>query len=78
MPLLKQKRTRSKLTPEFSDGDGAWKLRYVELYDRYCDLHEDVRILCGLHSLGSHDEAGGMCGAILDRYDQEVRKLVRC
>jgi hypothetical protein len=53
-------------------------LRYVELYDRYCDLHEDVRILCGLHSLGSHDEAGGMCGAILDRYDQEVRKLVKC
>ena len=77
MPL-KPKRTRSKLTPEYSDGDGAWKLSYVELYDRYCDLHEDVRILCGLHSLGSHDEAGGMCGAILDRYDKEVRELVKC
>ena len=78
MPLLKPKRTRSKLTPDYSDGDGAWKLRYVDLYDRYCDIHEDVRILCGLHSLGSHDEAGGMCEAILDRYDQEVRKLVEC
>lgn len=53
-------------------------MRYIELYDRYTDIHEDVRILCGLHSIGSHDEASGMCGAILDRYDKEIRELVRC
>ena len=53
-------------------------MRYIELYDRYCDIHDEVRILCGLHSLGSHDEASGMCGAILDRYDKEVRELVGC
>jgi hypothetical protein len=53
-------------------------LRYVELYDRYTDLHEEVRIMCGLHSIGSHDEAGGMCGAVLDRFDEEIRELVKC
>ena len=73
-----KKRTRRKLTQEESDGDVAWKHRYIELYDRYCDIHDEVRILCGLHSLGSHDEASGMCGAILDRYDKEVRELVGC
>jgi hypothetical protein len=76
--MLPKKRTRRKLTAAESDGDGAWKLRYINLYDRYCDIHEDVRVLRGLHSIGSHDEAGGLCGAILDRYDQEVKELVRC
>ena len=42
MPLLKPKRTRSKLTPDYSDGDGAWKLRYVDLYDRA--MPEVIRI----------------------------------
>ena len=76
--MLPKKRTRRKLTAEQSDGEQAWKHRYIDLYGRYCDIHEDVRILCGLHSIGSHDEAGGMCGAILDRYDKEIRSLVRC
>lgn len=73
-----KKRVRRKLTQEDSDGAVAWKMRYIDLYDRYCDIHEDVRILCGLHSIGSHDEATNMCGAILDRYDKEIRELVRC
>ena len=73
-----KKRQRRKLTQEESDGDVAWKMRYIELYDRYTDVHEEVRILCGFHSIGSHDEASGMCGAMLDRYDKEIRELVRC
>ena len=73
-----KKRVRRKLTLEESDGAAAWKLNYIELYDLYCNIHEDIRILCGLHSLGSHDEAAGMCTAILDRYDAEIRELVKC
>ena len=76
--MLPKKRTRRKLTLEESDGDVAWKMRYIELYDRYTDVHEEVRILCGLHSIGSHDEASGMCSAILERHDKEIRELVRC
>ena len=53
-------------------------MRYIELYDRYTDVHEEVRILCGFHSIGSHDEASGMCAAMLDRYDTEIRELVKC
>lgn len=73
-----KKRVRRKLTKEESDGDVAWKMRYIELYDRYTDIHEEVRILCGLHSIGSHDEASGMCEDILSRYDKEIRELLRC
>lgn len=73
-----KKRTRRKLTREESDGDVAWKMRYIELYDLYEDIHEDIRITCGLHSIGSHDEASGMCAAILDRYNKETKKLLGC
>jgi len=76
--MLPKKRVRRKLTLEESDGDVAWRMRYIELYDRYTDVHEEVRILCGLHSIGSHDEASGMCSAILERHDKEIRELVRC
>lgn len=76
MPL--KKRVRRKVTAEESDGEVAWKKRFIDLYDRYMDIHEDVRIMCGLHSIGSHDEASAMCGAVLDRYDDEIRKLVKC
>lgn len=53
-------------------------MRYIELYDRYTDVHEEVRIMCGLHSIGSHDEATGLCDAMLGRYDKEIGELVRC
>jgi hypothetical protein len=73
-----KKRTRRKVTAEQSDGDVAWKHRYIDLNERYLNIHEDIRILCGLHSLGSHEEAHAMCGNLLDRFDRELTELVKC
>lgn len=76
MPI--KKRTRRKLTLEESDGQEAWRSRFIELYDRYCDIHESLRIMNGLYALGSFDVATDMCGGLLVRYEKEVEEMVRC
>lgn len=73
-----KKRVRRKLTPDQSDGEVAWRHRYVDLYDCYLNFHDKLRLVSGLISLGNHEDASGICGDIIEHYEKEERELLRC
>ena len=73
-----KKRVRKKLTQDQSDGEVAWKHRYIDLYDCYLDFHDKVRLVCGLLSLGNQEDASRICGDIVAHYEKEERELLKC
>lgn len=70
-----KKRTRRKLALEESDGAKAWRSHYRDLFERYLDLHDNMKTICGLFSMKSYDEAEAFCASLLARFDHEEETL---
>ena len=76
--MMRPKKARRKLTQEESDGVKAWKIRYMEIYERECDIHETVRAARGVIGMGNIEGACDMHDALLCRHERETEELCAC
>jgi hypothetical protein len=72
-----KKRTRRKLTEDESDGAQAWKNRFVDSYDRECDVADNLRVVVGLIDLFNYGDAKSMLTSVIDRHDKETEALFK-
>jgi hypothetical protein len=71
-PKTKRKRNRD---PEQSDGEVAWRNRYIDLYAHVCKIY-DTQVLA-LEAIDRNDptRAADLLTALTDEYEEDVRKL---
>jgi len=71
-----KKRTRRKLTEDESDGAQAWKNRFVDSYDRECDVADNLRVVVGLIDLFNYGDAKSMLQSVIDRHDKDFAAIL--
>jgi DNA-binding GntR family transcriptional regulator len=73
--MLKKKRTRNN-DPTQSDGEVAWRKRFIDLYDNVCQTYDSHRLALEAIDGGDHDKASEILERLVSEYEDDVRRLV--
>ncbi len=73
--MLKKKRTRNN-DPNQSDGEVAWRKRFIELYDNVCKTYDSHRVALEAIDAGDPERATDILERLVSEYEDDVRRLV--
>ena len=73
--MLKKKRTRNN-DPAQSDGEVAWRKRFIDLYDNVCKTYDSHRLALEAIDAGNMDRASDILERLVSEYEDDVRRLV--
>jgi len=69
--MLKKKRTRNN-DPAHSDGEVAWRKRFIELYDNVCKTYDTHRLILEAIDAGDTEKAVEILERLVSEYEDDV------
>lgn len=75
MKALTRKKRNSD--PAQSDGEVAWRRRYIELYDEQCNAYDKHRLALEAIDAGEPERAAELLESLVATHEEEVRKLLK-
>ena len=70
-------RKKRNSDPAQSDGEVAWRRRYIDLYDEQCNAYDKHRLALEAIDAGDVDRASELLEGLVAAHEEEVRKLLK-
>jgi DNA-binding GntR family transcriptional regulator len=71
-------RKKRNTDPAQSDGEIAWRKRYIELYDQQCNAYDAHRLCLEAIDGSDPERAIELLEGLVAAHEEEVRQLVNC
>jgi DNA-binding GntR family transcriptional regulator len=70
-------RKKRNTDPAQSDGEVAWRKRYIELYDQQCNAYDAHRLCLEAIDANEPERAAELLEGLVAAHEEEVRQLVK-
>lgn len=77
MKTAQKTRKKRNTDPAQSDGEVAWRSRYIGLYEAQCDAYDKHRLALEAIDAGESERAAELLEELVTAHEEEVRQLVK-